>query len=194
MRKQTQKRRFFANLSLTFAILPLVGVSVLGGNTSQLVAKMDPQYTLSSEGKIIEKEVPELDQKSPTVIGQNAILASRSPKTAEAKKPVTRSYRYPRPAFLNGKRMVVTATAYSSTVDQCDASPFITASGTHVHDGTLAANFLPFGTKVKIPAYFGDKVFIVEDRMASNHKIDIWYPSRGEALQFGARRVEIEIQ
>ena len=63
------------------------------------------------------------------------------------------------------KIMVVLATAYSSTPDQTDATPFITAWNTRVRDGILAANFLPFGTLVKIPEVFGDKIFVVEDRM-----------------------------
>ena len=90
-------------------------------------------------------------------------------------------------------RKLVLVTAYSSTVDQCDSTPFITANGTHVHDGTIAANFLKFGTKVKFPSLYGDKIFIVEDRMKSNYKVDIWFPTRQEAKNFGAKRVEIEI-
>ena len=88
---------------------------------------------------------------------------------------------------------LVLVTAYSSTVDQCDSTPFITANGTHVHDGTVAANFLKFGTKVRFPSLYGDKIFTVEDRMKSNYKVDIWFPTRQEALNFGAKRVEMEI-
>lgn len=88
---------------------------------------------------------------------------------------------------------LVLVTAYSSTVDQCDSTPFITANGTHVHDGTIAANFLKFGTKVRFPSLYGNKIFIVEDRMKSNYKVDIWFPTRQEALNFGAKRVEMEI-
>ena len=92
------------------------------------------------------------------------------------------------------QRKLVLVTAYSSTVDQCDSTPFITANGTHVYDGTIAANFLKFGTKVKFPSLYGDKIFTVEDRMKSDYKVDIWFPTRQEALNFGAKRVEIEIQ
>ena len=90
--------------------------------------------------------------------------------------------------------VTVTITAYSSTVDQCDSTPFITASGTYVHDGTIAANFLPMGTIVKIPSVFGDKEFIVEDRMNVRYykRIDIWFPTRQEALDFGIQTLEIE--
>lgn len=81
----------------------------------------------------------------------------------------------------------VTITAYSSTPDQTDSSPFITASNQHVRDGIIASNFLPFHTRVKFPDLFGDKEFIVEDRMKSNVKVDIWMPDRQSALKFGVK-------
>lgn len=89
------------------------------------------------------------------------------------------------------KRVII--TAYSSTPDQTDSTPFITASNTRVRDGIVAANFLPFGAQIKIPAVYGDKIFTVEDRMKSNKKVDIWFPTREEALNFGAKIAEIEI-
>jgi len=91
--------------------------------------------------------------------------------------------------------VTVTVTAYSSTPEETDDTPFITAANTHVRDGIIAANFLPFGTKVKIPSLFGDKVFVVEDRMHPKKKnfIDIWMPSKYEAIQFGKHRTEIAV-
>ena len=93
----------------------------------------------------------------------------------------------------NLKQVIV--TAYSSTRDQTDRSPFITANGTYVYDGVMACNFLPFGTKVKLPEIYGDKIFTVEDRMArkNSHKMDIWMPSYSAAMQFGVKRLAIEI-
>lgn len=93
------------------------------------------------------------------------------------------------------KTYLVRATAYSSTIDQTDSTPFITASGTYVRDGIIAANFLPFGTQIRIPEIYGDKVFIVEDRMNQRYwqNIDIWFPERSIAKEFGARKVKIEI-
>lgn len=94
------------------------------------------------------------------------------------------------------KIIKVRVTAYSSTYDQCDGSPFITASGTHVHDGTLASNCLPFGTKVRLPNYYGNKIFTVEDRLAPRlgcTTIDIWFPNRNSALQFGSIYTTIEV-
>jgi len=90
---------------------------------------------------------------------------------------------------------IVFVTAYSSTPDQTDSTPFITASGTHVRDGIVACNFLSFGTYVRFPDIYGDKIFVVEDRMAlrNSHKIDIWFNTRWEAIQFGARNIRVEV-
>jgi 3D (Asp-Asp-Asp) domain-containing protein len=89
----------------------------------------------------------------------------------------------------------VVVTAYSSTPDQTDSSPFITANGSQVRDGIVACNFLPFGTKVRFPEYSGDKIFTVEDRMAkkNNEKMDIWMSSRNVALEFGVKSLAVEV-
>jgi len=86
-------------------------------------------------------------------------------------------------------------TAYSSSPDETDDDPFITASGKFVRDGFVATNILPFGTKIKIPSLFGDKIFIVEDRMhyRKTNVIDIWMDSKEKALKFGAHYVEVLI-
>lgn len=89
----------------------------------------------------------------------------------------------------------VWVTAYSSTPEETDDTPFITAMGSTVRDGIIATNLLPFGTKVKIPKLFGDRVFVVEDRMHSRKKnnVDIWMDSKEKALEFGITYSEIVI-
>ncbi|RJQ37307.1 hypothetical protein C4552_01150 [Candidatus Parcubacteria bacterium] len=89
----------------------------------------------------------------------------------------------------------MTVTAYSSSVDETDSTPFITASGTRTRHGIVATNMFPFGTRVRIPELFGDEVFVVEDRMHRrfSDRIDVWMPSKWQALQFGKRQASIEI-
>lgn len=94
------------------------------------------------------------------------------------------------------KKVKMIITAYSSTPSQTDSTPFITASGKEVADGIIANNLLPFGTKVRIPQLYGDKVFVVEDRMHSRkgkYHADIWMPEYSQAKNFGAKITEIEI-
>ncbi|MCW1892376.1 MAG: 3D domain-containing protein [Candidatus Uhrbacteria bacterium] len=86
-------------------------------------------------------------------------------------------------------------SAYTSRPEETDDTPFITADGSHVADGIIAANFLKFGTKVRIPKLFGDKIFEVHDRMNKRYpyKIDIWMEGYKDAIQFGVKRADIEI-
>lgn len=96
---------------------------------------------------------------------------------------VLRTYRY------------VPMTAYTSRPQETDSTPFITADGSHVRDGIVACNFLPFGTKVRIPSLFGDKIFEVHDRMNKryHYKMDFWMEDLYDARQFGVKYAHIEI-
>lgn len=93
------------------------------------------------------------------------------------------------------QKIKVIVTGYSSTPWQTDDTPFVTAAGTLVREGIVATNLLPIGTKIKIPEIYGEKIFVVEDRMSPRnyYHIDIWFPSYWEALNFGAKRTYIEI-
>lgn len=94
------------------------------------------------------------------------------------------------------KKVKMIITAYSSEPNQTDDTPFITASNKHVADGIIANNMFPFGTKVRLPELYGDKVFTVEDRMHSrkgNYQADIWMASTKDAINFGAKTTYIEV-
>jgi 3D (Asp-Asp-Asp) domain-containing protein len=129
---------------------------------------------LEAQAKNIDTSIQNL------LVGETSFLALKSP-------PITKQ--------VVTNKMWLFVTAYSSTPDQTDSTPFITAANTHVRDGVVAANFAYFGTKMRFPTLYGDKVFVVEDRMNSRYpyRVDIWMQSREEAIQFGAKIVPIEI-
>jgi 3D (Asp-Asp-Asp) domain-containing protein len=93
------------------------------------------------------------------------------------------------------REMKLVVTAYSSEPWQTDSTPFNTADGTYVRDGLIAANFLPLGTRVKFPELYGDKEFIVKDRMNARYwyRADIWMAETPMARQFGAQYTTMEI-
>lgn len=94
------------------------------------------------------------------------------------------------------KTVKMVVTAYTSSPEETDDTPFITASGKYVEDGIIANNLLPFGTKIRIPELYGDKIFTVEDRMHSRkgkYQADIWMAEKSEARIFGAKLLEIEV-
>lgn len=79
-------------------------------------------------------------------------------------------------------------TGYCACVSCCGKSNGITASGTKAKAGrTIAADTskYPFGTKLKI----NGNVYTVEDRggAINGDKIDIFFDSHSEALQWGVR-------
>lgn len=119
-------------------------------------------------------------------------MATVSPAAAPVGLPTVAEK--PQPAVT--KRWIVRASAYTSSRWETDSDPFTTASGAKVRDGVIASNGLPFGTKIRIPAYYGDKVFTVADRMNARwggRRIDIWMADRHQALDWGVRTVTIEI-
>lgn len=93
------------------------------------------------------------------------------------------------------RTITVPVSAYTSEPGQTDGSPFTTADGSQVRDGIVAANFLPIGTRIRIPQYFGDQVFEVHDRMNARYtyRMDIWMLSKSDAMKWGVRNVKIEV-
>jgi 3D (Asp-Asp-Asp) domain-containing protein len=136
----------------------------------------------------------EILDKSPDVtiilpVGQPLTPAVPLARVVSAPKPVA-------PTLKVQRVKTIVMTAYSSTRDQTDSDPFTTASGQKVRDGIIAMNGVPFGTKVRIPEKFGNKVFVVQDRMAARHgsyRADIWMKTRHDAKQWGVKRVKVEI-
>ena len=87
-------------------------------------------------------------------------------------------------------------TVYHSVPWETDSDPWTTAAGTRARDGVVAANCLPFGTLIRMPDLFGDKVFVVEDRLAprkSCYIIDVWREYSPHDKSFGAPTVTIEV-
>ena len=102
------------------------------------------------------------------------------------------------------KTITVVSTAYNSLAGQTDSTPCITANGHNLckqyeeqgFGNTIATNFLPMGTQVRFPELYGDKIFVVRDRMNArygNGRIDIWLPEYSEAKKFGVKRLQMEI-
>jgi 3D (Asp-Asp-Asp) domain-containing protein len=130
---------------------------------------------------------------------------AKAAETPVMKKPVKRAWNkinapdlVTLPAYSSEpavRTMVVPTTAYTSDPAETDSTPFTTANGSQVRDGIVAANFLPFGTRIRIPDYFGNKVFEVHDRMNARYqtRVDLWMLEKSDAYAWGVRNVKIEI-
>jgi 3D (Asp-Asp-Asp) domain-containing protein len=97
----------------------------------------------------------------------------------------------------------VVATGYSSTIQETDDTPFVTASNTRTRRGVLAlSRDLLKRYTADAPFDFGDRVhlsglgnFIVEDSMNRrwDNRIDLWFASSAEARKFGIREVYMSL-
>ncbi|PIR93173.1 hypothetical protein COT99_02155 [Candidatus Falkowbacteria bacterium CG10_big_fil_rev_8_21_14_0_10_43_10] len=136
------------------------------------------------ESKVIAENGAVLTEREVELIEESLIIKEHLPDVEELE--------------FSG-RGVRTITAYNSEVAQCDDDPCTTANGfnvcKHGVEDTIAANFLKFGTKVRIPKLFGDRIFVVRDRMNKRYpdRIDVWMIDKTEAKQFGVKRAEIQI-
>jgi 3D (Asp-Asp-Asp) domain-containing protein len=88
-------------------------------------------------------------------------------------------------------------TGYSSTPDQTDETPWLTAWSTQTRPGVIALSRDLLRTFTDgAPFDYGDRilvagvgVFLVEDTMADRwtSRADIWFPTRQQAQQWGRR-------
>lgn len=71
----------------------------------------------------------------------------------------------------------------------------VTASGTKAKKGTIAADtsVFPFGTRMKVPGYGNG---VVEDRGGAikGNKIDLFFRTHRQALEWGRKTVTVEVR
>ncbi len=165
--------------------------SIIMGDTMTKNPFMDPDIAKQSRSII-----PVDMANTPPIVNKTAILNS---------KPINRTKTGPKTKIKLAPHVKVMGisvhiiTAYNSEVDQTDNTPCTTANGFNVcrHDqeDTIAVNFLKFGTKVRIPALFGNRIFIVRDRMnkENSDRVDIWMKNRRNAIKFGVKVAKIQV-
>lgn len=133
-----------------------------------------------------DRKVLALDERSLKTVREAGIDKANNRKLKRYKSRLE-TYRPPK------GEVSILVTGYSSTPEQTWGNPFITASGTHVHQGTMACPpQYPFGTKIKTESM---GTFVCEDRggdIKGNH-FDMWFQSRIEALNWGKKIVSAEI-
>jgi len=171
------------------SILLAIGVCGLFVTSIQTHA-IDPYMTIAYRFVGLKTEAQEL-------VLTGKLLASLNTDSVLERTSVQTKKQFSSESEQKAKQMRVWATAYTSHPMETDDTPFVTASGSTVRDGVVASNFLPMGTKFMIPNHYGDKVFVVEDRMNARYNdkktVDIWFESRTDALQFGRRSLVVEL-
>jgi 3D (Asp-Asp-Asp) domain-containing protein len=135
-------------------------------------------------------------------------------KPVVAKKPAPKPA--PKPVATRPIRSyVLKSTAYNSHVSQTDRTPFVTATGARTRFGVIALSrdmlrSIPYGSLVKLEdlgawgsgrgrgkynRMLSSVTFQVEDTMHPRkvRTVDVWFYSRSQALQWGARQVKLTV-
>ena len=120
-----------------------------------------------------------------------AIKARRSSNSAaistlESRARSLESQRQAVAPVAGGQSLTVTATGYSLTGR--------TATGVPVGYGVVAVdpNVIPLGTRMTIPGY-GEGVAADTGGAVVGARIDLWFPTRAEAMAWGTRTVTISL-
>src|SRR3989338_8592683 len=79
------------------------------------------------------------------VLGLSPVLSPPAPAPSPAIIDNDGVLRTPASVAYLVEERVMTLTAYSSSADETDSTPFITASGSKTRHGVVASNDLPFG-------------------------------------------------
>jgi 3D (Asp-Asp-Asp) domain-containing protein len=153
-------------------------------------------------------------KRAPAVIKPTAKPTISKPVVKPVVKPATKPSVTVRPK-TTGRSMVVRSTAYNSMPGQTDASPFKTATGARTRFGIVALSrdllrSIPYGSRIvledmgswsngsgrgKYNRMLSTMIFVVEDTMHPRKKgtVDVWFPARRQAIQWGARKLRIRI-
>ena len=83
-------------------------------------------------------------------------------------------------------------TGYTSSSEETDDTPFLTAAQTKTRPGVIACpRDIPFFTKVEIDGI----IYFCEDRLNLRHtnRFDIWFPTKSEALEWGIQDKVVKV-
>jgi peptidoglycan DL-endopeptidase CwlO len=121
------------------------------------------------------------------LLAQASAAERRTQEITPAPAPVAASETASTPAPVGGTQMIVSSTGY------CLRGT--TATGIQAGWGTIAVDpaVIPLGTKMFVPGY-GDGVAADTGSAVSGRRIDVWFPTCAQALQWGRRVVTITLK
>ncbi|MFC6591133.1 hypothetical protein ACFP81_03205 [Deinococcus lacus] len=180
----------------------LLGVAAWAASAAALpvLPSGDLAASAARQALILPASTVQLTKAAAPVAPQTA-----APVAPQAAAPASRTPAAPVARGVAGRTAVLRSTAYNSLASQTDSTPFITATGTRTRFGTVALSRdmlrqFPYGTRIRIEDLSGrynqllsGRIFVVEDTMhpRKTRQIDVWMPTRSQALQWGVRNVRI---
>lgn len=190
-RKRIDKNLLIIYILFILTISYSIGLIILIRNSIHNTAEMLVlQNELDALRIIDEAKTNEINKKESNIVELNTKVEDLT-KELEKKKVTSRSSSE---RTANGEYVAFTATAYCPCAQCCGKTNGITASGTKATAGRTVAmsSSYSFGTKVEIQ---GLGTYVVEDRGGAiqSNRIDIYFDTHQEALNFGRRTVYLKV-
>lgn len=165
----------------------------LEGERDALAAELEAKKAEEEAAKIAAKE--EAARKAAEEAARQSAPAPVAPTVMsyQGVSPLAEPANCP-----HGESFTGNVSGYSSTLDQTWGDPFTTATGTRVHWGTVAVdpNHIPYGCRLLIDG-FPDTIFVAEDTggaiLGHWNRIDIWFPTRIKALNWGRQLLTVTV-
>lgn len=147
---------------------------------------------LAAERRWTDARIGELERQARAARSQAEALAPASFATAPASDAAPphappSAAAPPQATQLGpGRTLTVVATGY--------ALPGRTATGIPVGPGVVAVDpaVIPLGTRMSVPGY-GEGIAADVGASVKGNTIDLWFPTRGQALQWGRRTITITL-
>lgn len=190
----------------------------LGGQCLKQEKNLEQKELVIVENKgeieYLKKETGKLEAESAEARRRNKKLREEIKRSEQANsnleneiKRIEREIKQKRSSVIlsrggdySGREITVEVSAYCHCYSCSGGWGTRTADGTGVSWGVIAAPpELSLGTKMKIQG-FGDKIFTVRDRggyikkVNGVYRLDVYFPSHSQALQYGRRVVKAYIQ
>lgn len=201
--KRRNKQTLLKAVIIIFFILAFTGVTVISIYKNNEVNNNYKRIELEIENKEqtinqLVEEIEELRDKQKNL--ENTVEEIKIAKTATKKSSsssVTKKYDTVLASAAistTDKWIWANVSAYCACMKCCGKTNGITASGTKATAGkTIAASSAyKFGTQIEIE---GMGVYTVEDRggAITGNKIDVYFDTHQEALNFGRRQLQIRV-
>lgn len=145
----------------------------------------------------------ENEEEDSTVVANNSITSqtqvnekkndNQQPSEVESNQPEVVQSNVEEPS--SGKELMVTATAYTAYCEGCSGT---TAIGIDLRSNpnqkviAVDPNIIPLGSKVWVEGY-GEAIAGDTGGAIKGNKIDVFIPTRNDALQWGRKQVKIKI-
>lgn len=151
-------------------------VKIQDGEPGKVVKSI--QITLQ-DGKPVRSQIIKVERTEPTPtifhMGKPSVATSRG-------------------SFTRGKVMTMSASAYDPSAGRGRHATFRTATGMRAQFGVVAVDprVIPLGTRVFVEGY-GFAIAADTGGAIKGNKIDLCYPTRGQCMQFGRRKVQVHV-